>query len=134
MPRIKLSKNKSQLSILNHDEKSCLYCDKEIRDGRSDKKFCDDCCRNRYNNVLNAAGNNLVRNINNALNKNRRILKTQLSTGKTKTTQKELIKAGFDFKYHTHTQLNKKDKLYHFCYEYGYLALENNALLIVTSM
>jgi hypothetical protein len=42
----------------------CLACDKPLK-GRTDKKFCDDYCRNNYNNQLKAAKNNVVRNINN---------------------------------------------------------------------
>ncbi|HET7116882.1 MAG TPA: hypothetical protein VFI29_10350, partial [Hanamia sp.] len=53
----------------------CLNCDKAIK-GRTDKKFCDDYCRNNYNNQLKASKNNLVRNINNALGKNRRVLES----------------------------------------------------------
>ena len=55
--------------------KNCLACDKPVK-GRTDKKFCDDFCRNKYNNQLKAGCNNYVRNINNALGKNRRILES----------------------------------------------------------
>ena len=54
---------------------TCLNCEKTLK-GRTDKKFCDDYCRNSYNNQLKASKNNLVRNINNALGKNRRILES----------------------------------------------------------
>uniref|UniRef100_UPI00374D4ADE DUF2116 family Zn-ribbon domain-containing protein n=2 Tax=Ferruginibacter sp. TaxID=1940288 RepID=UPI00374D4ADE len=57
--------------------KKCLTCGKTIK-GRTDKKFCDDYCRNGYNNQLKAGDNNYVRNINNALRKNRRILESLL--------------------------------------------------------
>lgn len=30
---------------------TCLNCDKTLK-GRTDKKFCDDYCRNSYNNQL----------------------------------------------------------------------------------
>jgi hypothetical protein len=46
--------------------------------GRADKKFCDDYCRTNYNNQLKSCENNYVRNINNALGKNRRILEELL--------------------------------------------------------
>ena len=54
-------------------EKSCLQCGDKIS-GRSDKKFCSDYCRNAFNNDQNRDVNNYVRNINNILRKNRRIL------------------------------------------------------------
>ncbi|MEI9808189.1 MAG: hypothetical protein WDO16_10100 [Bacteroidota bacterium] len=55
------------------ETKNCLACDKPLK-GRSDKKFCDDYCRNTYNNQLKSISNNNIRNINNTLTKNRRIL------------------------------------------------------------
>ena len=58
-------------------EKKCILCEKNIR-GRADKKFCNDYCRAAYNNELKSPANNFIRNINNALGKNRRILATFL--------------------------------------------------------
>ncbi|SFQ09314.1 hypothetical protein [Parafilimonas terrae] len=114
------------------EPKTCLHCGKTVR-GRSDKKFCDDYCRNNYNNQLKALSNNYVRNINNALGKNRRILESFLNgaeeTGK--TTKQHLLQQGFSFKYITHTYVNKKGNTYFFCYDYGYLQLDNDWYLIV---
>ncbi|HSU27848.1 MAG TPA: hypothetical protein VLJ68_05665 [Chitinophagaceae bacterium] len=115
------------------DIKTCLACGKTLR-GRSDKKFCDDYCRNNYNNQLKSSSNNYVRNINNALGKNRRILENIFPEGEkmTKTTREKLQERGFQFKYFTHTYTNKKGNIYYFCYEYGYLPLDNDWYLIVT--
>lgn len=112
--------------------KTCLACDKNIR-GRTDKKFCDDYCRNNYNNQLKSGDNNLMRNINNCLRKNRRILSDILSgtEAMTKITRERLLQTGFDFTYTTHTYVNKKGNVYYFCYDYGYLPLENNWYLLV---
>ena len=112
--------------------KTCLQCGKGLR-GRTDKKFCDDYCRNNYNNHLNAHLNNYVRNINHALGKNRRILEGLLSMSeeKTRTTKEKLLTQGFSFQYLTHTLTTKKGSTYFFCYDYGYLPLENNFYLIV---
>ncbi len=111
--------------------KTCLQCGKALR-GRSDKKFCDDYCRNNYNNQLKANTNNYVRNINNALGKNRRILQSILPSGKEKTTvlKHKLLQYGFSFKYITHLLTTQKGT-YFFCYDYGYLPLENDWYLIV---
>ena len=111
---------------------NCILCDKPLK-GRSDKKFCDDYCRAAYNNDLKAPSNNLVRNINNALSKNRRILQSYLNeeTEMCKTTKAKLIEKGFQFKYITHTYLNKKGNTYFFCYDLGYLPLDNDWLLLV---
>jgi hypothetical protein len=48
-----------------------------------------------------------------------------------KIPQQKLLDKGFVFKYHTHTYKNKKEQVYFFCYDYGYLPLENNWLLVV---
>ena len=112
--------------------KYCLACNKTVR-GRSDKKFCDDFCRNNYNNQLKASSHNLVRNINNALAKNRRILESLISEGEemAKTTKEKLLQNKFRFKYATHNYTNKKGSTDSFCYDYGYLPLENDGYLIV---
>lgn len=112
--------------------KTCLTCGKSLK-GRSDKKFCDDYCRNNYNNQIKAESNNHIRNINNALKKNRRILAELLPDAEemAKTTFEKLMQQGFQFKYITHTYTNKKGNTYFFCYEYGYLPLENNWYLLV---
>lgn len=114
------------------ETKNCLACDKPLK-GRADKKFCDDYCRNSYNNQLKSISNNNIRNINNTLGKNRRILETLLpETEETAKANKEkLQRLGFNFKYITHTYITKTGKTYLYCYEYGYLPLDNDWFLIV---
>lgn len=110
----------------------CLLCKKTIK-GRSDKKFCDDYCRASFNNELKSAANNHVRNINNALGRNRRLLENLFTTGELtiKINQEKLLEHGFLFKYHTHQYHTLSGNTYFFCYEYGYLPLENNWYLVV---
>lgn len=112
--------------------KVCLSCGKAVK-GRSDKKFCDDYCRAAYNNDLKSASNNYIRNVNNALGKNRRILESLLPEGEptAKANRDKLIEKGFQFKYHTHLYTTKKGQTYFYCYEFGYLPLEGNWCLIV---
>lgn len=114
------------------NEKRCLECSKPLK-GRTDKKFCDDSCRNSYNNKLNSDSNGYVRNINNVLRKNRRILEESLPLTEemVKMPKVKLLEKGFQFKYLTHTYTNKKGNTYYFCYEYGYLLLEGDWILIV---
>lgn len=112
--------------------KNCLACNKPVK-GRADKKFCDDYCRNAYNNQLKTSSDKLVININNALKKNRRILDALLPAQEemAKTTKEKMLAKGFQFKYITHTYINKKGNTYFFCYDFGYLPLENDWYLIV---
>jgi len=109
----------------------CIQCGKQIK-GRTDKKFCDDYCRNVFNNRRNSDQNNYIRNINNTLRRNRRILESLLPPeGIVKTSRSKLLEAGFNFQFHTHQYTNKKGDVYYFCYEYGFLPLENNWYLLV---
>lgn len=110
----------------------CLQCNKALK-GRIDKKFCDDYCRNNYNNTQKSAKNNLVRNVTNALRKNRRILEASIPDGEEmkKVQRDTLLRHGFDFKYLTHFYTNQKGQTYYFVYEFGYLPLDNDWYLIV---
>jgi hypothetical protein len=109
-----------------------MACGKAIK-GRSDKKFCDDYCRNNYNNQLKLADSAIVRNINNALAKNRRVLQSILPEDKdtAKCTRDQLLVKGFSFTYFTHIYTTKAGKQYFYCYDYGYLPLEGDWFLIV---
>ncbi|WP_443938246.1 hypothetical protein [Pedobacter sp. MW01-1-1] len=111
-------------------ERTCLDCGSLII-GRSDKKFCDDACRNNYNNRIKSEDDSIVRWINAILKKNRRILAKLNPDGKTKVSEKKLIDAGFNFNYYTHTYQTQTGNSYTFCYEFGILALENKNFLLV---
>jgi len=112
------------------EKRKCLDCGEEFN-GRIDKKFCSDICRNAYNNRLNSDSCNLVRNINNILRKNRRILQELNPDEKTKVHKKKLMDKGFDFEYFTSIYTTQKGTVYYFCYEQGYLALENDFYFLV---
>jgi predicted nucleic acid-binding Zn ribbon protein len=119
------------MNITATHKKACLACGKVLH-GRADKKFCNDYCRNAYNNNLKSSTIAVVRNINNVLLKNRRILEAVLGEEEMQKTSKEkLLQQGFQFKYLTHTYTNKKGNIYSFCYEYGYLPLEHDWFLVV---
>lgn len=111
-------------------ERSSLDCGNLIK-GRADKKFCDDGCRNNYNNRHNSEDTQVVKKINLILRKNRTILSNFNPDGKAKVSKKKLITAGFNFDYYTHTYQTQNANTYIFCYEYGYLALANEEFLLV---
>ncbi len=114
------------------NDKNCIECSKPLK-GRADKKFCGDLCRNSYNNKLNSDSNAYVRNINNILRRNRRVLEEALTGSEemAKITKQKMLEKGFQFKYFTHTYKNKKGNIYYFVYEYGYLLLEGDWVLVV---
>ncbi len=116
------------------ETKNCLACAKPLK-GRVDKKFCDDYCRNNYNNQQKAKGSHssLVRNTNNALLKNRKILESILPDGAdtAKANRDKLLQLGFHFKYFTQLYTTKTGNVYHYCYDYGYRELDNDWYMIV---
>lgn len=111
-------------------EQKCLECSDTFK-GRIDKKFCNDYCRNAYNNRLNKDGKNLIRNINNRLRKNWRILENLNIHQKTKTLKVKLLEKGFDFSYFTSIYTTKAGATYYYVYDQGYLSLENDYYLLV---
>lgn len=108
-------------------KRKCLECGEEF-EGRVDKKFCCDQCRNTYNNRLHKDYNNLMRNINNILRKNRRILQEFANRKKLKVKRSTLIQKGFDFNYMTNTYTTQKGKTYIFCYDIGYMVLDDTTV------
>lgn len=111
-------------------EKTCLECGEKIV-GRIDKKFCSDACRNAYNNNVNKDSKNLIRNTNNRLRKNYRILEILNPEQKTKTSRSKLIEKGFDFNYFTSIYTTKAGTVYYFVYDQGYLAIDHDFYALV---
>ena len=109
----------------------CLSCSKLLK-GRIDKKFCDSFCRNQYNNKLSIENNFTVRQINRYLKHNRRILFEFFSEGKERVRipREVLIEKSFSFRYYTHQVKTRKGTVYRFCYEYGYLMLYDDVVII----
>lgn len=111
--------------------KTCLACDKPLK-GRTDKKYCNDYCRNQFNSRLSADSCNLARNIVNALRRNKRILAGFLGNDrKAKTTRHHLLREGFQFKYHTHIAETRGGGQYIYCFDLGYRPLDRDAILLV---
>ena len=111
-------------------ERSCLECGASFK-GRMDKKFCSDACRVAFNNRLNSDDTNHVRNINNILRKNRRILMGLNPMGKNKVSLEKLKEQGFNFHYFTSTYKTREGAFYFYCYEQGYLPIEKDYYLLV---
>jgi predicted nucleic acid-binding Zn ribbon protein len=111
-------------------EKKCPECGSKII-GREDKKFCSDGCRNSFNNRNNKDAVNLIRNTNNALRKNWRILEQLNPEQKTKTTKQKLKDLGFDFNLFTSIYTTKAGTIYYFVYNQGYLPLEADYYALV---
>ena len=112
------------------EEKFCLECGEPIK-GRSDKKFCSDYCRNTYNNKINKESKNLIRNTNNRLRKNYKILTELNHTGKTTVSRNKMSQLNFDFQLFTSIYTTKTGNVYHYVYDQGYLFLEKDRVLLI---
>lgn len=110
--------------------KKCLECG-EVIVGRIDKKFCSDMCRNSFNNAANSIKSTYIRNVNNLLRKNRKIIEELLPLPKRKVTKEKLLEKGFNFYYFTNIYRMKNGKDCFFCYDYGYLPLENDYYMLL---
>lgn len=111
-------------------ERFCLDCDTPVV-GRSDKKFCDDACRSNYNNRIKSKSDRYIRKINGILRRNRSILKEHNPEGKVKIKMKKLQSDGFNFDFSTNQYKTARGDVYYFCYEYGYLLLPPDDVLLV---
>ncbi|MFT6244079.1 MAG: hypothetical protein ACJA1C_002102 [Crocinitomicaceae bacterium] len=112
------------------EERTCQECSQRLS-GRRDQKFCSDYCRNTYNNRLNEDSTKYIRRINNILRKNRRILSELNPDGKKTVDGITLAEEGFNFHYYTNVYTTKTGSTYFFCYEQGYLKMENDKYMLV---
>lgn len=113
------------------DQRTCPECGDKII-GRVDKKFCSDQCRNTFNNKSKGYSTSYVRKVNSILRKNRLIMESLNPNGKTKVHKNKLTTKGYDFNYHTNLYTTKTGNVYYFCYEHGYLELDNDFYALVT--
>ncbi len=72
-----------------------------------------------------------MRNINNKLRKNYRILSELNIDVKSKTTRSKLLNKGFDFEYFTSILNTKTGNTYYFVYDQGYMTLESDFFILV---
>ena len=111
-------------------EKSCPECGEKII-GRTDKRFCSDYCRNAHHNKANKDSSQLIRNTNNLLRKNYRILEELNPNDKTSVSRTKLLAKGFNFEFFTSIYTTKTGKQYFFIYDQGYLKLDNDFYALV---
>ncbi|MHA6248240.1 hypothetical protein ACXYMU_09915 [Pontibacter sp. CAU 1760] len=113
-------------------KRACAQCKQDII-GRADKQYCSSQCRAAASNSRKAddAGERLMREINSRLRHNRQVLHRASPEGKTTLRREVLQQQGFDFRHFTHLYRTKNGTTYYFCYDYGYLLLEEEKVLIV---
>lgn len=114
-------------------EKCCPVCQKPIK-GRSDKKFCNDYCRNTFNNhQYSYQSVPVFKKTNQTLTRNRRVLNELLTRQGLycKIAKEALIEHGFLFKYHTHQKILKTGETVYFCYDLGYMKLNTDHVILL---
>ncbi len=112
--------------------RTCRACSDVIR-GRSDKRFCDDLCRNKYHNQTRKrpALSDDARFIQRVLTRNHRSLCTLLrGRSKCLVHRDALIRIGFVFGVHSHRQLDRSGVESIYCLDYGYRFLDDNRVLV----
>jgi hypothetical protein len=114
-------------------EKRYCHCCAQVLHGRLDKKFCDEGCRNNFNNQQNSVQNKEIRIINRVLKRNRAILLAFLALEKkqTKVDRECLLLEGFNFRYMTHQGVDLDGQLYQICYDVGLISEQHTDYLIV---
>lgn len=99
--------------------KKCPYCNKII-EGRTDKIFCDDRCRNNFYYKVNNEQKTFIRKINSVLLKNRGILRSLNPSGRTSVPKACLEELGFDFNCFTSIHTTRKNRDYYLVYDQAY--------------
>jgi predicted nucleic acid-binding Zn ribbon protein len=110
----------------------CKICSSIIY-GRSDKKFCSGRCKNYYHTNLRKVTETAVKDIDIILHRNRSILLEILGKYKIQAKIERIIldKKKFNFKYHTHLQVNKVGKTYFYVYDFAWMEFSDDEVLIV---
>lgn len=97
----------------------CEDCGSRLS-GRTDKRFCDDHCRNHYNNARNQLIRKRWNSVNSRLRRNALLLEQFYTAGINPLPCAMLSAAGFRFSYLTSCRKDKAGNYYYCCYDYGY--------------
>ncbi|WP_299535682.1 hypothetical protein [Ulvibacterium sp.] len=101
--------------------RTCPVCGTTVK-GRSDKKYCCKKCKSidQYENRQKSEG--FYIRVDRQLKINRKILKRYNKSGYSVIRKNELLEEGFNPKFFTHYWKNKKEDIYLFVYEFGFLS------------
>lgn len=107
-------------------EHPCQHCEKEIPNWRSNKLFCDNECKYKFNNKLQQQANLEMGRVNKILKKNFDILKTAIKAERyVKIKKIDLEKKGFNFEFMTHVKGAYKN-----CYLLSWRDIENGHVIV----
>ena len=100
-------------------ERHCIKCGARIQ-GRVDKKFCCDDCRTDYHNNLRRKREKGLREINQILSHNWRILAARLREGRNRVSRDELAALDFNFEIYTTSRKTFPGRRIYACYNLAY--------------
>ena len=106
-------------------KRRCNYCNAEITEGRSDKKFCNAHCRSAFQYMLNISREPFYQKVKKALQVNRKIMKKYNLAGFASTRAGTLTAEGFNPRFTTHSWKNSKGEEYKFIFEFGFLEFQS---------
>lgn len=101
------------------EQRKCVQCGKRLS-GRSDKRFCDDYCRNSYNNQNKRDDQRYILEVNSIIRRNRRILKSLCPVGKATVRKDVLDTMRYDFRYFSSIYKSSSKQVYFICYDYAF--------------
>lgn len=118
--------------MIGADERDsrCIECGDIIGYGRTDRKFCCEKCKNRYNNRKNKIIRNLKLRIRNALERNYRILENLVRSGVPSIGLDEISMMGYHVEYSTSYHKAGKKNIY-WCYDIKYVLTTSKLTNIV---
>ena len=110
----------------------CKICNNELTGWRG-QIICSVKCKNYYHRHLCYASVQAAIPTKEYMKRNHRILQEQLGKNKTqiKVYRNVLADKKVRFKYHTHTHVNKKGKIYDYVYNLGWMELSDDEILII---
>lgn len=119
------------MSSQTNPKRRCCFCGTELQ-GRADKKFCDDNCRNNYHYKVRYKDNDdVIKMVNSTLLKCRETLKN-LCLGQKTIVEKQLLDdRHFDYELMTNVYKTKGKSEYRVVYDYAYRILNEDEVQIV---
>lgn len=108
---------------------NCISCGKKV-EGRSDKIYCDAYCKSNYHYQKRKDKDHATffKKVDLQLKTNRKILKHFSVDGYSAVRRQLLFDKGFDPNFFTHYWKNKKEDVYLFCYDIGFLAINQKGV------
>jgi len=106
----------------SQENRRCLACGEALF-GRAGKRFCCEKCRSIYNSSRRVAADEVVTTTIQTVRRNRSLLKRLFRESKIIVKREALEGMGFDVSTFTSIHINRKNEVYYFCCDYGFLPI-----------